>query len=80
MKLLSPKQASDSLRGHHAYAKAAVATLIATATAAAQAAPVDVGAVVTAINDAVAPITLIGGAILVVAVTAKVFKWVKGAM
>lgn len=41
---------------------------------------VDVGGVVTAINDAVGPIGQIGAAVLLVLVAIKVYKWVRRAM
>ncbi|NJA90238.1 methyltransferase [Rhodocyclus tenuis] len=41
---------------------------------------VDVSGVVSAINGAVTPITAIGGAVLVVLVSAAVFKWVRRAL
>lgn len=50
------------------------------AAASASQAAVDVNAVVTEINSAVGPIGLIGGAVLVVLVTAAVYKWVRRAL
>lgn len=47
---------------------------------AAMAAAPDVTAVVTGINDAITPITAIGGAVLLVLVAVKVYKWVRRAM
>jgi len=47
---------------------------------AAQAAPIDVAAVVTDIGAQIAPITLIGGAVLLIAVAVKAFKWVRSAL
>lgn len=41
---------------------------------------VDVSDVVTEIGSAVGPIGLIGGAVLLVLVTIKVYKWVRRAM
>lgn len=43
-------------------------------------AQVDVSDVVTEIGSAVGPIGLIGGAVLLVLVTIKVYKWVRRAM
>lgn len=41
---------------------------------------VDVGGVVTAIEGAAGPIALIGGAVLLVLVGIKIYKWVRRAM
>ena len=49
-------------------------------TAAANAAAVDVTAVVTDIGAQIAPITAIGGAVLTVYVAIKAFKWVRRAL
>lgn len=57
----------------------AAGVIAATAVQQAQAA-VDVTAVVTEISGASAPIALIGGASLVVAVGIKVYKWVRRAL
>lgn len=57
----------------------AVAGLVAGLPFAANAA-VDVADVVTEISGASAPIALIGGAVLVVIVGIKVYKWVRRAM
>ena len=43
-------------------------------------AAIDVSGVVTAINDTVAPISLIGGAVLLVVVAVAAFKWVRRAI
>lgn len=43
-------------------------------------AAVDVTAVVTEISGAAAPIAAIGGAVLIVLVTAAVYKWVRRAL
>ena len=43
-------------------------------------AAVDVSAVVTEINSAVAPVGLIGTAVLLVFVTVAVYKWVRRAL
>ena len=53
---------------------------VAIAAGAANAAAIDVGAVVTDIAAQAAPIALIGGAVLVVYVGVKAFKWVRGAL
>lgn len=57
----------------------AAGVIAATAVQQAQAA-VDVTAVVTEISGASAPIALIGGASLIVAVGIKVYKWVRRAL
>lgn len=49
------------------------------ASGGAMAAPVDVAAVVTDIGAQIAPIVLIGGAVLLVLVSIKAFKWVRAA-
>lgn len=46
----------------------------------AQAAPIDVAAVVTDIGGQAAPIALIGGAVLIIFVAVKAFKWVRAAL
>ena len=46
----------------------------------ANAAPIDVSAVVTTIGDQAAPIALIGGAVLAIYVGVKAFKWVRSAL
>lgn len=48
--------------------------------ASANAAAVDVAAVVTDIGAQVAPVTAIGGAVLLLLVAIKAFKWVRRAM
>lgn len=58
---------------------AAVAGLVATASAA-NAAAVDVAGVVTDITAQAAPIGLIGAAVLLIYVGVKAFKWVRGAL
>ena len=47
---------------------------------AAFAAPVDVTATVTDIGAQIAPITAIGGAVLLLMVAMKAFKWVRAAL
>lgn len=49
-------------------------------TGVAQAAAIDVTAVVTDIGAQVAPITLIGGGVLLIMVAVKAFKWVRSAL
>lgn len=66
-------------------AKAKVAAAVAIAGAAAMSLPahaaaIDVGDVVTEIGAQVAPIVLIGGAVLMVVVTVKAFRWVRSAL
>lgn len=46
----------------------------------ANAAAIDVAAVVTDIGAQAAPIGLIGGAVLLIYLAVKAFKWVRGAM
>lgn len=50
------------------------------ATASAQAAAIDVSAVVTDIGAQAVPIGLIGGAVLLIYLGVKAFKWVRAAM
>lgn len=57
-----------------------VAAGVLAATASANAAAIDVAAVVTDIGAQAAPIALIGGAVLVVYVGIKAFRWVRGAL
>jgi hypothetical protein len=57
----------------------AIAAGAALATSA-NAAAIDVAAVVTDIGAQVAPITAIGGAVLLVFVAVKAFKWVRRAL
>lgn len=57
-----------------------VAAGVLAATASANAAAIDVSAVVTDIGAQAAPIALIGGAVLVVYVGIKAFRWVRGAL
>ena len=68
-----------------AKAKTTMVVAIGTAGAAVVAAPahaaaIDVAAVVTDISAQAAPIALIGGAVLVVYVGIKAFRWVRGAL
>ena len=44
------------------------------------AAPIDVAATVTDIGAQAAPIALIGGAVLLIVVAVKAFKWVRSAL
>lgn len=69
------------------WAKAKTTTVVAIGTAGAafvaapaHAAAIDVTAVVTDIGAQAAPIALIGGAVLVVYVGIKAFRWVRGAL
>lgn len=57
-----------------------VAAGVLAATASANAAAIDVAAVVTDISAQAAPIALIGGAVLVMYVGIKAFRWVRGAL
>lgn len=65
---------------HMSYAKAAVSAVVVTATAAANAAAIDVTTVVTSITDNLVPIGLIGGAVLGVTVALKAYHWIRRAM
>lgn len=57
-----------------------VAAGVLAATASANAAGIDVAGVVTDIGAQAAPIGLIGGAVLLIFVAVKAFKWVRGAL
>lgn len=57
-----------------------VAAGVLAATASVNAAAIDVASVVTDISAQAAPIALIGGAVLVVYVGIKAFRWVRGAL
>lgn len=57
-----------------------LAAVIAAASSGAMAAAVDVAAVVTDIGAQIAPIVLIGGAVLLVMVSVKAFRWVRSAL
>ncbi len=57
-----------------------VAVVALAAAGASQAAGVDVTSVVTAIGDQAAPVAAIGGAVLVLVVGVKAFKWVRSAL
>lgn len=46
----------------------------------AMAAPIDVTALVTDIGAQIAPIVLVGGAVLLVVVSVKAFRWVRSAL
>lgn len=59
---------------------AALAMAIAPSAFATGGGGVDVSGVVTAIEGAAAPIALIGGAVLLILVGIKVYKWVRRAM
>lgn len=59
---------------------AAVPVLALAATPAFAQSAVDVGAVVTEIQGAAAPIAAIGAAVLIVLVGIKVYKWVRRAL
>lgn len=62
------------------WAKASVATTVALAVAGAQAAAVDVSAVVTDIGAQAVPIGLIGTAVLLIFLAVKAFHWVRRAL
>lgn len=57
-----------------------IAVGVLAASAASQAAAIDVAGVVTDIGAQAAPIGLIGGAVLLIAVAVKAFKWVRAAL
>ncbi len=57
-----------------------VAAGVLAATASANAAAIDVSAVVTDIGAQAVPIGLIGGAVLLIYLGVKAFKWVRSAM
>lgn len=59
---------------------AAIAGGAALSMAGAQAAAIDVAAVVTDIGAQAAPVALIGGAVLLLVVGIKAFKWVRAAL
>lgn len=59
---------------------AIVAAAVAVTTTGVQAAAIDVTAVVTDIAAQAAPIGLIGGAVLLIFVAVKAFKWVRRAL
>lgn len=58
----------------------AVVAMLTGASVSAQAAAIDVTAVVTDIGAQAAPIGLIGGAVLLIFVAVKAFKWVRRAL
>jgi len=60
--------------------KTAVAGALATVAIGANAAAPDVSGVVTSIGEAATPIAAIGGAVLVVIVGAKLWKWIRSAL
>jgi len=62
------------------FKKLAVASLALALPVASFAAAVDVADVVTDIGAQVAPVTAIGGAVLLLLVAIKAFKWVRRAM
>lgn len=62
------------------YAKNTFLLALAAGTTASQAAAIDVAAVVTDIGAQTAPIALIGGAVLLIMVAVKAFRWVRSAL
>lgn len=60
--------------------KLALVTALAVTAATSQAAAIDVSGVVTDIAAQAAPIALIGGAVLVIHVAVKAFKWVRSSL
>lgn len=62
------------------YAKNGFLLALAVGAAASQAAAIDVAAVVTDIGAQAAPIALIGGAVLLIMVAVKAFRWVRSAL
>jgi hypothetical protein len=63
-----------------AYAKDAFLLALAVGATASQAAAIDVADVVTDIGAQAAPIALIGGAVLLIVVAVRAFKWVRSAL
>lgn len=61
-------------------ARLSVLALTVGAAASSQAAGIDVTAIVASIGEQAAPIALIGGAVLVITVAVKAFKWVRSAL
>jgi len=57
-----------------------VATGVLVVVGSANAAAIDVAAVVTDIGAQAAPVGLIGGAVLLIVLAVKAFKWVRGAL
>lgn len=57
-----------------------VAVAALAAVSGAQAAAIDVSDLVTDIGSQAAPIAMIGGAVLLIAVAVKAFKWVRSAL
>ena len=62
------------------YAKNTFLLALAAGATASQAAAIDVAAVVTDIAAQSSPITLVGGAVLLVYVGVKAFRWVRSAL
>lgn len=62
------------------YPKNSFLLALAVGATASQAAPIDVTAVVTDIGAQAGPIGLIGGAVLLVTVAVKAFRWVRSAL
>lgn len=62
------------------YAKNAFLLAMAVGATASQAAAIDVAAVTTDISAQLVPIGLIGGAVLLVMVAVKAFRWVRAAL
>lgn len=62
------------------YAKNGFLLALAVGATASQAAAIDVAAVVTEIGTQSVPITLIGGAVLLIMVAVKAFRWVRSAL
>lgn len=58
----------------------ALAAFATAASAQSAPAPVDVAALVANISSQIGPITLVGGAVLLVFVAVKAFRWVRAAM
>jgi len=62
------------------YAKNGFLLALAVGATASQAAAIDVAATVTDIGAQAAPIALIGGAVLLIMVAVKAFRWVRSAL
>lgn len=80
MEIIQANRPAATQSNKWAAAKVAAVTTIGAAGASAQAAAVDVAAVVTDITAQIVPISAIGSAVLTVYVAIKAFKWVRRAL
>jgi hypothetical protein len=62
------------------FLKSGIATALVVASVSSQAAAVDVAAIVTEIGSQAAPVALVAGAVLLIHLAVKGFKWVRAAM